>query len=91
MKTVPITELRKRISDVIEELQEDDEPTVVLQRSRKAAYIVNPERFERDQAELRSLRHELFVAGVREAEAELAAGKGVSYDNVEDLIRDIWG
>jgi prevent-host-death family protein len=91
MKTVPITELRRRISDVIEELQDDDEPTVVLQRSRKAAYIVNPERFERDQAELRSLRHELFVAGVREAEAEIAAGKAKTYDNVEDLIRDIWG
>jgi prevent-host-death family protein len=91
MKTVPITELRKRISDVIEELQDDDEPTVVLQRSRKAAYIVSPERYEQDQAELRRFRHEAFVAGVREAEAEIAAGKAKTYDNVEDLIKDIWG
>jgi prevent-host-death family protein len=89
MKTVPITELRRRISDVIEELQDDDEPTVVLQRSRKAAYIVNPERYEQDQAELRALRHERFVAEVREAEAEIAAGKAKRYENVEDLIDDL--
>jgi prevent-host-death family protein len=89
MKTVPITELRRRISDVIEELQDDDEPTVVLQRSRKAAYIVSPERYEQDQAELRALRHERFVAEVREAEAEIAAGKAKRYENVEDLIDDL--
>jgi prevent-host-death family protein len=89
MKTVPITELRKRISDVIEELRDDDEPTVVLQRSRKAAYIVSPERYEQDQAELRALRHERFVAEVREAEAEIAAGKAKRYENVEDLIDDL--
>ncbi len=76
MKTVPITELRKRISDVIDDVYETDEPTVVLQRSRKAAYIVSPEQYERDQAELSRLRRELFLVEVREAEAEVAAGRG---------------
>jgi len=89
MKTIPITELRKRISDVIDDVYETDEPTVVLQRSRKAAYIVSPEQYERDQAELAGLRRELFLAGVREAEAELAAGKGLEFDDVEDLIRHL--
>lgn len=91
MKTVPITELRKRISDVIDDVYETDEPTVVLQRSRKAAYIVSPEQYERDQAELRALRREVFLAEVREAEAEIAAGEAREYANVEELIKDIWG
>ena len=89
MKTVPITELRKRISDVIDDVYETDEPTVVLQRSRKAAYIVSPEQYERDQAELRALRREVFLAEVREAEAELAAGGGKAFDDVEELIRHL--
>jgi prevent-host-death family protein len=90
MKTVPITELRKRISDVIDDVYETDEPTVVLQRSRKAAYIVSPERYERDQAELAALRRELFLVGVRESEAELAAGGGKTFDDVEELIRYLY-
>ncbi len=87
MKTVPITELRKRISDVIDDVYETDEPTVVLQRSKKAAYIVSPEQYERDQAELASLRREIFLMEVRESEAELAAGGGKAFDDVEELIR----
>ena len=89
MKTVPITDLRKRISDVIEELQVDDEPTVVFQRSRKAAYIVNPDRYEQDQAELRTLRRLVFLAEVREAEAEIDAGQAHRYDDVEELLTDL--
>ena len=45
MKTIPISDLRRRVADIIDEVQASDEPTVVLQRSRKAAYIVNPERY----------------------------------------------
>ena len=74
---------------MVEELQEDDEPTIVLQRSRKAAYIVSPEVYERDQAELSRLRRELFLAEVREAEREIAAGETRAYDDVEDLVADL--
>ena len=52
MKSIPISDLRQRVADVIHDVQTTDEPTIVMQRSRKAAYIVNPERYERDQAEL---------------------------------------
>lgn len=86
MKTVPITELRQRFADVIDDLQSTDEPTVVLQRSRKAAYIVSPERYERDQAELAALRRGLFLGEVREAEAEYRAGGAHRFDDVEQLI-----
>jgi prevent-host-death family protein len=89
MKTVPITELRQRAADVVEAAGSSDEPTVILQRSRKAAYIVSPERFERDQAELRTLRRTLFLAEVREAEAEYAAGQAHSFDDVEALLDEL--
>ena len=69
MKTIPISDLRRRVADIIDDVQASDEPTVVLQRSRKAAYIVNPERYERDQAELSTLRRAVFLTEVREAEA----------------------
>ncbi|HEX7066951.1 MAG TPA: type II toxin-antitoxin system Phd/YefM family antitoxin [Candidatus Limnocylindria bacterium] len=89
MKTIGITELRQRAADVIDEASSDDEPTVVLQRSKKAAYIVSPERFERDQRELGVLRRALFVAEVREAEAEYDAREGHEFDDVEGLLDEL--
>lgn len=89
MKTIPISDLRRRVAEVIDDVGSSDEPTIVLQRSRKAAYIVNPERYERDQAELGALRRELFLGEVREAEAEYQAGEGRHFDDVEDLLDEL--
>jgi prevent-host-death family protein len=89
MKSIPITELRQRVSDVIDELQASDEPMVVLQRSRPAAYLVAPEHYERDQAELKTLRRALFLKEVREAEVEYDAGEARTFDDVEELITEL--
>ena len=85
----PISDLRQRIADVIDEAREADEPTIVLQRSRPAAYIVSPARFERDQNELSALRRQLFLAEVREAEAEYRAGDAHRFEDVEDLLDEL--
>jgi prevent-host-death family protein len=89
MKSIPISDLRQRVAEVIDEVQASEEPTVVLQRSRKAAYIVNPERYERDQAELGALRRALFLGEVREAEAEYRAGDAQRFDDVEQLLDEL--
>lgn len=91
MKTIPISDLRQHVADVIDDVQASQEPTVVLQRSRKAAYIVNPERYERDQAELGVLRRTVFLAEVREAEAEYQAGEASRFDDVERLLDELRG
>ncbi|HET7200449.1 MAG TPA: type II toxin-antitoxin system Phd/YefM family antitoxin [Burkholderiales bacterium] len=89
MKTVPITDLRQRVAEVLDEVQASDEPTVILQRSRKAAYLVSPDRYERDQAELATLRRALFVREVQEAEAEYKAGAAHRFDDVEALLDEL--
>ncbi len=91
MKTIPISDLRQRVADVIDDVQASDEPTVVLQRSRRAAYIVSPERYERDQAELSGLRRAVFLAEVREAEAEYEAGEAPRFDDIEQLLDELRG
>ncbi len=89
MKSVPVSDLRQRVAEILDDIGASDEPTVVLQRSRKAAYLVNPERYERDQAELAALRRALFLAEVREAEAEYRAGDARGFDDVEALIDEL--
>ena len=91
MKTIPVSDLRQHVADVIDDVQKSSEPTVVLQRSRKVAYIVSPEHYERDQAELSALRRALFVAEVREAEAEYTAGEARQFDDVGQLLDELRG
>ena len=89
MKTVPVSDLRQHVADVIHDVQATDEPTVVLQRSRPAAYIVSPVRYERDQRELSLLRRQLFLAEIREAEAESRAGGAAQFEDVDQLLDEI--
>ena len=91
MKTIPVSDLRQRVAAVIDDVQASTQPTVVLQRSRKVAYIVNPEHYERDQAELSTLRRALFMAEVREAEAEYMAGGAQRFDDVGHLLDELRG
>lgn len=91
MKTIPISDLRQRLPEVIEAVQADDEPTIVLQRSRPTAYLVSAERYERDQTELATLRRALFLSEVREAEAEYEAGGSKQFDDVERLLDELRG
>jgi prevent-host-death family protein len=89
VKTIAISELRQHAADVLDGVQASDEPLVVLQRSRRAAYIVNPDRYERDQAELSALRRTVFLTEVREAEAEYNAGGARTFDGVEQLLDEL--
>ncbi len=91
MKTIPVSDLRQHVAHVIDDVQASAEPIVVLQRSKKVAYIVNPEHYERDQAELSTLRRALFLAEVREAEAEYVAGDAQRFDDVEHLLGELRG
>ena len=89
MKSIPVSDLRQRVAEILDDIGQSQEPTVVLQRSRKAAYLVSPERYERDQAELAALRRALFLTEVREAEAEYRAGDARPFDDVEALIDEL--
>ena len=89
MKTIPISDLRQRVAEVIDDVQASDEPTIVMQRSRPAAYLVSPEQFERDQNELSTLRRALFLSEVREAEAEYMAGDAKQFEDVEQLLDEL--
>jgi prevent-host-death family protein len=91
MKTIPISDLRQRLPEVLEAVQADDEPTMVLQRSRPTAYLVSAERFERDQTELATLRRAVFLSEVREAEAEYEAGASRQFESVDQLLDELRG
>jgi prevent-host-death family protein len=87
MKAIGVTDLRQRTAEVLDAVRESEEPYVVLQRSQKAAYLVDADVYDAQMAELRAARRQLFLREVSEAEAGLRGAQGTEYDNVEDLIK----
>jgi prevent-host-death family protein len=91
MKSIGVSELRKRTAQVLEEVRQSDEPLAVLQRSQTAAYLVDAGLYDGQLAELRAARRQLFLREVREAEAEYAAGEARPYDDMEALLDELRG
>ncbi len=91
MKIVPVTELRQRAAEILEDVHGSEEPYVIVQRSQKTAYLVDAERYEQQMAELHSARRQLFLREVREAEAEYTAEQSHEYDDMESLLADLRG
>lgn len=89
MKAIPVTELRQRTAEVLDDLHRSDEPYVILQRSQKAAYLVDAAQYDAQMAELSSARRQLFLREVREAEAEHGAGKARTFDDMEALLTEL--
>jgi prevent-host-death family protein len=89
MKTIGVTDLRQRTAEVLDEIAGSAEPIAILQRSRKIAYLVDAQAYDAERTELASVRRELFLREVREAEAEYAAGPAREYADVEELIADL--
>jgi prevent-host-death family protein len=89
VKSIGVTELRKRTAEVLDELQASEEPVAILQRSQTTAYLVDAAQYDADQAELRAARRELFLREVREAEAEYKAGEASTYDRMDDLLNEL--
>ena len=89
MKTIGVTDLRQRTAQVLDEIAGSAEPVAILQRSRKIAYLVDADTYDADRAELASVRRQLFLREVREAEGEYEAGSARQYEDVEELIADL--
>jgi prevent-host-death family protein len=89
MKTIGVTDLRQRTAEVLDDLAESAEPVAILQRSRKIAYLVDADAYDAERAELASVRRQMFLREVREAEAEHTATPAKEYDDVEEMIADL--
>ncbi len=89
MKSIGVTDLRQRTAQILDELRGSEEPIAILQRSQKAAYLIDADRYDAEREELRLARRQLFLREVREAEAEFGAGDAATYADVEALLDDL--
>ncbi len=89
MKVVNITEVRQNATTIIRDAQQSDEPVLVVQRSRPAAYVIGAAQYELLQAELKQLRRAQLLRDVAEAEAEVRQGRLRAYEDVGALMAEL--
>jgi prevent-host-death family protein len=80
---VPVSDLRKRAAEVLENLQESEDPIVVTQRGRIVAVMQTLESYEKIQKEHAVLK------GILEGELDFAEGKTFTFDEVKAKLRAV--
>ena len=80
---VPVSDLRKRAAEVLEKLQDSEDPVVVTQRGHIVAVMQSLESYEKTQKE-----HAMLM-GILEGELDIAEGKTHSFEEVMAEARAI--
>jgi len=77
----PVTEFRANAAQFIEQVRDTGEPMILTQHGRSAAVLLDVESYESLMDEIALLRD------VRQAEDQIAAGKGISHAAVAKKLR----
>ena len=84
---LPLADVKNRLSEVIERLQREHGRVVITKHGRPAAVLVSVEDLESLEETLEILSNPQLMADIREAEAELAAGKTLPLTKKEALAQ----
>ncbi len=82
IQTLPITEARAKLPQLIKAADERFERTVITSNGKPTAVIMSYEEYEAWEETLEILSDFDAMRAVREADEELAAGKTVSFEAV---------
>ncbi len=77
----PVTEFRANAAQFIEQVRETGEPVILTQHGRSAAVLLDVGTYESMLEEIELLRD------VRQAEDQIAAGKGLTHSSVAKRLR----
>jgi prevent-host-death family protein len=81
-KIIPITDLQRQSSQIVNELSKSDEPVVITQRGRAAAVLLSAERYSRIEEDLNRLDELEMLHLVERGLEDFAAGRTLSQKEV---------
>ena len=92
-KTLPISEVKARLPELVAGVMEREEEILVTRNGRPAAVLVNVDEYQRLKGTLDVLGDPDLMRQIRESERHFArGGRGVSFDDLfgEPLRRCKW-
>ncbi len=81
-QTLPVTEARTRLAELVNGAHNRFDRTVITSNGRPAAVIMSYEEYEAWEETLEVLSDSEAMRAIRQADEELAAGKAVSFEAV---------
>ncbi|MBI2149829.1 MAG: type II toxin-antitoxin system Phd/YefM family antitoxin [Acidobacteria bacterium] len=82
-KTLPLSEVKTRLPELVAGVDEREEEVVVTKNGRPAAILINVREYERLKETLDVLSDPELMKQIRQSEAFYASGrKGLSYEEV---------
>jgi antitoxin YefM len=81
-KTVPFTEARARLTELLDEVNERHEHVVITRKGRPAAVVLSSDEYEALAETLEVLEDDEALEALRESEADVRAGRVYSLDEV---------
>lgn len=78
METLPLAEIKARLSEVVDRVQEQHERVTLTRNGRPAAVLISPEDLEALEDTLELLSDPQARAQLARARQEIAAGEGIT-------------
>lgn len=82
-KTVPLSEARARLSELLDELENRHEHVVITRKGRPVAVLIPSAEYDAMEETLEILHDEKLLVALRESEQDVKAGRLHSLDDVK--------
>ena len=79
---LPLAEIKKRLSEIVDGVEERRDRVVLTRNGRPAAVLISPDELESLEETLEILSDTKAMKAIRAAETDIDAGKGVSGDDL---------
>jgi antitoxin YefM len=86
METLPLSDVRRKMSSVVERVETTHERVTITRNGRPAAVLINPADLEALEETLDVLSDPAAMQRLREGEAAVAAGDVVDEAGLRDLV-----
>ena len=81
-RTVPFTEARSRLTEILDEVEARHEHVVITRNGRPAAVVLSLEEYEALEETLEILQDDEALRALRESAEDVRAGRTLSLDEV---------
>ena len=87
MKTLPLSEVKMKLSSLVDQVEATDEEVVITRNGRPAAILVSPEEFESWKETIAVKSEPGFVEEIRSGLQQLRSRKAILY-TLENLFEE---
>jgi len=79
---LPLAEIKKRLSEIVDGVEDRHDRVVLTRNGRPAAVIISPEELESLEETLEILSDPKAMRAIRKAEADIDAGRGLTAEEL---------